>query len=259
LCGGTALEPIEYRRQDPAYLDMFVLCPHSNEASPPIIRRRSRRDRHSPKKLSKHWKNIAFPIRRRRAIFAVGIRRSRSMPCRIRYFFYLTNDRKQSAAEIVFESNARCNQENLIGNARALHPGSTLPRRRENPLALLAGIFRSTMPLQNMKSKKALRMPPDNLNSNWLSLVAACLAWSLKSWSALWLAADGRKREEKRRQERLIKMEFATFLQAMIALPVQIIHSGRQTIVRLLSVNDWTATFFRLVEKLRPVKYARRE
>ena len=28
------------------------------------------------------------------------------------------------------------------GNARALHPGSTLPRRRDSPLALLAGVFR---------------------------------------------------------------------------------------------------------------------
>ena len=97
------------------------------------------------------------------------------------------------------------------------------------------------------------------MSSISVAAVAACLAWSLKSWSALWLAADGRKREEKRRQERLIKMEFATFLQAMIAIPAQIIRSGRQTIVRLLNVNDWTATFFRLVEKLRPVKYARRE
>ena len=102
-------------------------------------------------------------------------------------------------------------------------------------------------------------MPLDNLNSNWLYLVAACLAWSLKSWTALWLAEDGRKREAKRRKERLLKMEFATFLQAMIAIPAQIVRSGRQTIVRLLNVNDWTATFFRLAETLRPARHVRRE
>jgi len=56
-----------------------------------------------------------------------------------------------------------------------------------------------------------------------------------------------------------MKMEFATFLQAMITIPAQIVRSGRQTIVRLLNVNDWTATFFQLVEQLRPAKYARRE
>ena len=144
----------------------------------------------------------------------------------IRYFFYITNDREQSAAAIVFESNKRCNQENLIGN---------------------------------LKGMNALAMPLDNLNSNWVYLIAACLAWSLKSWSALWLAVDSRKREEKYRKERLLKMEFATFLQAMMTLPAQIVRSGRQTIVRLLNVNDWTATFFQLVEQLRPAKHARGE
>ena len=145
----------------------------------------------------------------------------------VRYFFYLTNDREQSAEAIVFESNERCNQENLIGQLKS--------------------------------GMNALRMPLGDLNSNWLYLVAACLAWSLKSWMALWLDVDGRKREDKQRKERLLKMEFVTFLQAIIAIPAQIVRSGRQTIVRLLNVNEWTPTFFRLVEQLRPAKYARRE
>ena len=38
----------------------------------------------------------------------------------IRYFFYLTNDREQSAKAIVFESNERCNQENLIGQRKGV-------------------------------------------------------------------------------------------------------------------------------------------
>ena len=88
---------------------------------------------------------------------------------------------------------------------------------------------------------------------------ALCHIQSLKSWSALWFAEDGRKREAKRRKERLLRMEFATFLQAMIAIPAQIVRSGRQTIVRLLNVNDWTATFFRLVETLRPARHVRRK
>ena len=32
----------------------------------------------------------------------------------VRYFFYLTNDWELSASEIVFDANARCDQENLI-------------------------------------------------------------------------------------------------------------------------------------------------
>ncbi|MDR1493167.1 MAG: IS1380 family transposase [Planctomycetaceae bacterium] len=140
----------------------------------------------------------------------------------IRYFFYLTNDREQSASEIVFESNDRCNQENLIGRLKS--------------------------------GMNALSTPLDNLNSNGMYLVTACLAWTLKSWTALSLAVDGRKREEKRRKDKLLKMEFATFLQAIIMIPVQVIRSGRQTIVRFLNVNDWTATFFQLVEQLKPAK-----
>jgi hypothetical protein len=136
----------------------------------------------------------------------------------IRYFFYLTNDREKIAAEIVFDANARCHQENLIGQLKS--------------------------------GMNALSMPLDNLNSNWMYLVSASLAWTLKSWTALWLVNDGRKREEVRRKDRLLKMEFATFLQAMITIPAQILRSGRQTAVRLLSVNAWTSTFFRLASQL---------
>jgi hypothetical protein len=47
-------------------------------------------------------------------------------------------------------------------------------------------------------------------------------------------------------------MEFATFLQAMIMLPAQIIRTGRQTTIRLLNTNSWTPTFFRLATLLHP-------
>ena len=83
-------------------------------------------------------------------------------------------------------------------------------------------------------------------------LVAGCLAWTLKAWTALWLDAETNCRESKRRRDRLLKMEFAAFLQAMIMLPAQIIRTGRQTIVRLLNINDYTPTFFRLAARLRP-------
>jgi hypothetical protein len=144
-----------------------------------------------------------------------------------RYFFYLTNDRELNAVEIVFESNDHCNQENLIGQLKS--------------------------------GMNALRMPLDNVNSNGMYLVAACLAWTLKSWTALSLVVDRRKRAKKRRKERLMSMEFVTFLQAMIMIPAQVIRSGRQTVVRFLNVNDWTSTLFQLVEQLRTAKHVRRE
>jgi hypothetical protein len=140
----------------------------------------------------------------------------------IRYFFYLTNDYEKSAAEIVFESNARCNQENLFGQLKS--------------------------------GMNVLSMPLNTLESNWVYLVAGCLAWSLKSWLALSLVPDGRKRETAKRRDRLLRMEFSSFLQAMIMIPAQVLRSGRQWVVRLLSVNDWTATFFRLVDRVRCVR-----
>jgi hypothetical protein len=144
----------------------------------------------------------------------------------VRYFFYLTNDHSQSASEIVFTANDRCDQENLLGQLKS--------------------------------GMNAMRMPLDNLNSNWMYLVAGCLAWTLKAWTALWLDANQRCREAKRQRGQLLKMEFATFLQTMIMLPAQIIRTGRQTTIRLLNINSWTPTFFRLADQLRP-RYVRRE
>ena len=144
----------------------------------------------------------------------------------IRYFFYLTNDREQSTSGIVFESNKRCNQENLIGQ-------------------LKSGL-------------NALRMPLDTLEANWMYLVCGSLAWSLKSWLALSIEDNNRK-EAKSRRWRLLTMEFNTFLQAMIMIPAQVLQSGRRVVVRFLNVNDWTETFFGLVDRFKSLRLVRRE
>ena len=36
-----------------------------------------------------------------------------------RYFFYITNDRRGTAEEIVFSANDRCDQENLIAQLKS--------------------------------------------------------------------------------------------------------------------------------------------
>ena len=136
-----------------------------------------------------------------------------------RYFFYLTNDRDKTAAEIVFDANDRCNQENLNAELKS--------------------------------GMNALRMPLDNLCSNWVYLAAGSLAWTLKSWAGLLLPTDGRKPKDVATRKRLLGMEFRTFLQALIMVPAQVLQSGRRIIVRLLNVNGWTETFFRLHEALR--------
>ena len=137
----------------------------------------------------------------------------------VRYFFYLTNDVKASAAEIVRESNQRCTQEQLISQ---LHSGV-----------------------------HATSMPVDNLLSNWAYMVMAALAWSLKAWFALLLPERGRWRDRRRREKRtVLRMEFRTFLNAFMRVPAQLVRAGRRTIFRLLSWNPWQAVFLRGVDQL---------
>jgi hypothetical protein len=132
----------------------------------------------------------------------------------VRYFFYITNDRTLSAAEIVRLANERCNQENLIEQLK--------------------------------NGVQAMRMPVDNLVSNWAYMVMASLAWTLKAWFALWLPARGRWADKHvAEKESVLKMEFKKFRHAFIALPCQIVHTGRRIVYRLLSWNPWLHVFLR--------------
>jgi hypothetical protein len=135
-------------------------------------------------------------------------------------FFYLTNDRTSTPAEIVAEANGRCQQENLI---------------------------------QQLKSGVgAITAPVDNLVSNGAYMVMAALAWSLKAWLSLLVPIDGRRAAvERRERDELLHMDFATFRHALILIPAQLIRSGRRRLFRLLAYNCWLAPFFRLVARLR--------
>ena len=57
---------------------------------------------------------------------------------------------------------------------------------------------------------------------------------------------------EKHRAEKrsLLRMEFSTFLVAMIQVPCQVVRTSRQIVYRLLSWNPWQGVFLRLVERL---------
>ncbi len=94
----------------------------------------------------------------------------------------------------------------------------------------------------------ALRMPVDNLVSNWAYMVMAALAWNLKAWFGLMVGF------RKRRQE-LLGMEFRRFQQAMVWLPTQIIRQGRRIIYRLLSYTPWLKDFFSAWELIRRMKF----
>ena len=136
-----------------------------------------------------------------------------------RYFFFITNDRAMSAAEVVLTAGGRCDQENLVAQ-------------------LKGGVH-------------ALTTPVDNLVSNWAYMVMASLAWSLKAWAALLVPETPRHAREHRAQKRtLLGMEFGTFRAAMIEIPCQIVRRGRRLVYRLLSWNPWQGVFLRLVERL---------
>jgi hypothetical protein len=138
----------------------------------------------------------------------------------IRYFFYITNDRKTTPAGIVGDANKRCNQENLIEQLK--------------------------------NGVQALRAPVDGLVSNWAYMVMASLAWNLKAWYALSLPANGRWREKHQRQKRnILRMEFKKFRNFFILLPCQIVKTSRKLLYRLLGWNEYLGVFFRAVETFR--------
>ena len=137
----------------------------------------------------------------------------------IRYFFYITNDRKSAASEVVFGCNDRCDQENII--------------------AQLSGGVR------------ALSAPVDNLVSNWAYMVMTSLAWTLKAWSALWLPIIGRWRKQHADERHTLqRMEFKTFVNALIKIPVQIVRQARRVVLRVLNWSPYLPAFFRLCNAL---------
>jgi hypothetical protein len=139
----------------------------------------------------------------------------------IRYFFYLTNDQKTAAADLVFLANDRCNQENLIDQ-------------------LKHGVG-------------AMGMPVDTLLSNGAYMVMAALAWSLKAWFALCLPETGRWATRYAAEKAaVLRMEFKTFLHAFVLVPVQVVRTSRRVVFRLLGWNPWQAIFLRGFDQLRP-------
>ena len=69
-----------------------------------------------------------------------------------------------------------------------------------------------------------------------VNMVMTSLAWTLKAWSGLLLPIHGRHKEKHTlERQRILRMEFRTFLDQFISIPCQILRHGRQVIYRLLS------------------------
>jgi len=128
----------------------------------------------------------------------------------VRYFFYITN-RKDKAQKIVGLANGRCDQENVIEQLK--------------------------------NGVNAMRMPVNDLVSNWAYMVIAALAWNLKAWYGLLVPNRERGIE-------LVKMEFRRFLHAVMLLPCQVVRTARRVIYRILGYNSWLKDFFATWERL---------
>lgn len=126
----------------------------------------------------------------------------RLIESKIKYHFYVTNAplRSLTTRQVVFESNARCNQENLIEQ-------------------LKNGVH-------------ATRMPAGDLVANWAYMVIATLAWNLKAMLALTLPSSSETQS-------LVKMEYRRFVKEVITIPAQVLQTGRRLVYRLLSLGLW--------------------
>ncbi len=109
-------------------------------------------------------------------------------------------------------------------------------------------------------AQRAWHAPVDNLLSNWAYMLMASPAWNLKAWLALRTTPEkGRHREKHRAEnERVLKMEFRTFVTAFFPMPCQIIRTARKIVHRLLAWNDWQKVFFYFARQLCRVPARRR-
>ena len=137
----------------------------------------------------------------------------------IRYFFYITNDAKMTAPQVVRFINGRCDHENDIEQ-------------------LKNGI-------------NAMRMPSGNLHSNGAYMVMAALAWNLKAWYGILMP-------DKKTGAEVIRMEFPRFLNGFMALPAQVLKQARQIKVRVLAWTPYVESFLEMFTWLRSQRFAYR-
>jgi hypothetical protein len=134
----------------------------------------------------------------------------------IRYLFYVTNDRKTIAAELVFFANKRCDQENVIAQ-------------------LKSGV-------------NAFRIPSDGLESNWAYMVIAALAWNLKAWYGL-------VTQEPAVRADILRMEFKRFVTSFIQIPCQIVNTGRRLVYRILAYKGSLTSFLETFDYIRRLRF----
>jgi hypothetical protein len=141
----------------------------------------------------------------------------------VRYFFYVTNAQRGElpARQVIASANRRCNQENTIAQ---------------------------------LKACGALAAPLDSLASNGAYMAMASLAWTLTRWCGLMIRPAGRKDQRTAQQDvrrRVIRMEFAMFVNALMQVPAQIIRTARRLVYRLLTYRPSVDAMLLMHEHIR--------
>jgi hypothetical protein len=130
----------------------------------------------------------------------------------LRYFFYITNDWRRSAAQMIHFYRGRSDHENdieqLKNGVNALNPAS------------------------------------DTLLSNWALMTIASLAWDLKAWFGLLLSYRPLGLS-------VVRMEFKRFLNTFIRIPCLIIRTGRRICYRIVGYNDKLAHVIKFSETIK--------
>ena len=134
----------------------------------------------------------------------------------IRYFFYITNDRVMTPQEVVYFANQRCDHENDIEQLK--------------------------------NGVNAMRMPVDDLVSNWAYMVIAALAWNMKAWYGLLTP-------NRVLGKQIIRMEFKRFINTFIKVPCLIIKTARRILYRLVGYNNYTKDFFRTFAAIKALQF----
>jgi len=123
----------------------------------------------------------------------------------VKYFFYITNIKDQSAEELLTFMHGRANHENKIEQlANGIH---------------------------------ALKMPAAEFMANWAYMAICSLAWNIKSWLGLIMP-------DKVKRQKIISCEFKSFQNMIINIPCQIIKTGRKIVFNFLNYNEWVKTIY---------------
>ena len=103
----------------------------------------------------------------------------------------------------------------------------------------------------------------NTLEANWVWMICTSLAWSLKAWMALYLNQTEKaespnsglafwpeKNSGQSDSELILKMEFETFLNNFMLIPVRVVAGRGRIIYDLLGYNEYLPTFVRLIHAL---------